>query len=102
MIQETITHVCPKCASPTIVKNGFNRYGKQQFRCKACGKSGVLNPTVRYTPAQREHILATYRERPSMRGVQRLYGVARPTLANWLKKSPKRESNRHPRRGTTR
>ena len=86
MIQTTVTLVCTQCGSAHIIKNGFNRYGKQQFRCKACGKSGVLNPTIRYTPAQRAQILASYRERPSMWGVQRLYGVSRPTLASWLKK----------------
>jgi transposase-like protein len=36
---------------------------------------------------QKEQILATYQERPSMRGIQRIYGVSRNTLAAWLKKS---------------
>jgi transposase-like protein len=69
-----------------IIKNGRNAKGKQQYRCQACGKSGVLNPRVPYPEAEKEKILAAYHERPSMRGIERMFGVARQTLASWLKK----------------
>jgi insertion element IS1 protein InsB len=88
MIQEIITHQCTACTSSNIVKNGKNRYGNQQFKCKDCGKQGVLNPTEKYSEEQKEQILATYQERPSMRGIQRIYGLSRNTLSSWLKKSP--------------
>ena len=87
MIQEVITHRCPHCRSRDIVKNGHSPMGKQQYRCKACGRSGVLNPSVPYTAAEKSQILAAYYERPSMRGIERVFGVARQTLAVWLKKS---------------
>src|SRR6266850_742521 len=87
MIQEVITHRCPHCRSLEVVKNGHNPQGKQQYRCKQCGKSGVLNPSVPYTEAEKAQILAAYYERPSMRGIERVFGVARQTLAAWLKKS---------------
>ncbi|MBI3461094.1 IS1 family transposase, partial [Candidatus Acetothermia bacterium] len=38
MIQATITYTCTHCASPNLVKNGHNANGKQQYRCKDCGK----------------------------------------------------------------
>jgi transposase-like protein len=69
------------------VKNGHSPKGKQQYRCTACGRSGVLNPGVPYTEAEKTQILAAYYERPSMRGIERVFGVARQTLAAWLKKS---------------
>jgi len=87
MIQEVMTHPCPHCQSLDIVKNGHSPTGKQQYRCKACGRSGVLNPSVPYTEAEKTQILAAYYERPSMRGIERIFGVARQTLAVWLKKS---------------
>jgi transposase-like protein len=87
MIQEVITHRCPHCRSLDIVKNGHSPKGKQQYRCKACGRSGVLNPRVPYTEAEKSQIVAAYFERPSMRGIERVFGVARQTLAGWLKKS---------------
>lgn len=90
MIQEVITYECTSCGSTNIVKNGKNQYGKQQFKCKDCGKQALLNPSEKYSQAQKEQILATYQERPSMRGIQRIYGVSRNTLSSWLKKSPSR------------
>ena len=87
MIQEVITHRCPHCRSREVVKNGHNSKGKQQYRCKACGRSGVLNPSVPYTEAQRAQIVAAYYERPSLRGIERIFGVARQPVATWLKKS---------------
>ena len=86
MIQETVTYQCPHCASPNIVRNGHNAKGKQQYRCRACGKRGVFNPRVPYTEAEKEQILNAYFERPSMRGIERIFGVTRQTLARWLKK----------------
>jgi transposase-like protein len=110
MIQEIITYQCTACKSTNIVKNGKNQYGKQQFKCKDCGKQAVLNPGEKYSQVQKEQILATYQERPSrgvksqtqppirrswgfdtssMRGIERIYGVSRNTLSSWLKKSPR-------------
>jgi len=53
-------------------QNGRNRYGNQQYHCKACGAYGVLEPKVRYTEAQKEPILRAYPERVSLRGLHRL------------------------------
>jgi len=87
MIQETITYRCRRCGSPHIVRNGHNRCGNPQYHCKDCGAYRVLQPKVRYSEEEKEKILKVYRERASMRAIQRLFGVSRPTLARWLKKS---------------
>lgn len=88
MITETHIFTCHHCGSARIVKNGHTRAGQQQYRCKDCQRSGLLTPHPRYTEAQREQILTAYRERPSLRGLERLFGVARQTVGVWLKKSP--------------
>ena len=80
MIQETRTYRCRRCGSVDIVQNGRNRYGNQQYHCKACGAYGVLEPKVRYTEAQKEQILRAYPERVSLRGRPRLYGVSIGTV----------------------
>jgi insertion element IS1 protein InsB len=88
MITETHIHTCTKCSSQNIVRNGHNRYGHQQYRCKDCGTCRVLEPKERgYSPERQEEILRIYQERSSMRGVARSTGVSRPTLATWIKKS---------------
>lgn len=86
MITTTIQQQCRKCGSPHIVKNGHNRCGNQQYRCKDCGAIGVLAPKQTYSPERREEILRAYLERPSMRGISRIFGVSRKTLAAWIKK----------------
>ena len=77
----TTTAPCRKCGSQNIVANGRNRSGSQQYRCKDCRASEVLTPKIRYTPERQEEILRAYQERPSMRGIERIFGVARHTLA---------------------
>ena len=86
MIIEEKIYTCRRCGSSNLKKNGKNRYGNQQYFCKDCKKSGVLNPKNSYTEAEKEQILAAYKERPSMRGISRLYGISRNTLASWLQK----------------
>lgn len=88
MIITTIQHQCRKCGSLNIVKNGRNRSGSQQYLCKDCRAIGVLTPQSPYSPERREEILRAYQERPSMRGISRIFGVSRNTLADWIKKTP--------------
>ena len=86
MIQTIVTRTCRHCGSENIVKNGHNRSGSQQVWCKDCDKRFVLDPKRGYTEEQKEQIIMAYHERPSMRGIQRIFGVSPQTLANWLKK----------------
>ena len=46
----------------------------------------VPNPENSDTEAQKEHLLAAYRERPNMRVITRLFWISRNTLSRWLKK----------------
>ena len=75
-------------AVPTWSKMATISMAANNFRCKDCHKLGVLNPINRRTEAEIERILAAYRERPIMRGIARVFGISRNTLAKWLKKSP--------------
>jgi len=72
-----------------LIRNGLTRTGKQGYKCKICGRQSRQNPqNERYSAAQKEQILRAYNERASMRGIQRVFGVSRPTLLSWLKKRP--------------
>jgi transposase-like protein len=67
-------------------RNGTDYKGKQKYSCQDCGSYGTLNPSEPGYSAERKHeILRAYQERPSMRGIERIYGVARQTLARWLR-----------------
>jgi len=88
MIKMIVKYKCRSCQSEDIVKNGRNVCGNQQYRCKDCGACKVLEPTARYSDERKEEIMRAYQERSSLRGISRTFGVSRPTVAAWLKKTP--------------
>jgi insertion element IS1 protein InsB len=85
MIQETMTHVCRICESTNLVKNGTNRCGNAQYHCKDCGTYRVLTPKPAYSETEQQTVLRACLERCSLRGVTRIFAVARQTIARWLK-----------------
>ena len=93
MIVETTVHTCTKCQSTHVIKNGTNACGNQQYHCKDCGAYAVLNPHRRYPDQQKARILRAYHERGSMRGIERIFGVSRQTLATWIKKKSSERPN---------
>ena len=84
MIQETITHTCSRCGSPNIVRNGRNKCGNPQYYCKDCGAHRVLKPKQKHPARIRQQVLKAYRERMSLRGVERVFEVCRQTIMKWL------------------
>ena len=85
MIQETITHICRACKSTHIVKNGTNRCGNAQYHCKDCGAYRVLKPKQPYSKTEQQQVLRACLERCSLRGITRIFDMARSTVARWFK-----------------
>jgi transposase-like protein len=78
---------CLHCGSENLVRDGFTPKGKQRYWCHDCNRSSRDNPQPRgYSEAERERILAAYEERSSLRGLERVFGVSRKTVSQWLKK----------------
>lgn len=84
MLLVTASKLCPRCGSENIVKNGSDYKGDQKFHCKDCGAFGTIDAIGRYSEERKEEILRAYLERCSMRGISRIFGIARETLARWL------------------
>jgi len=79
---------CPHCGSEHLVSNGHATNGKLRFQCRDCKKYGRQNPgSAAYDEATKAVILAAYHERTSIRGLRRIFGVSRNTVAAWLKRS---------------
>nr|WP_250126854.1 IS1 family transposase [Chroococcidiopsis sp. CCMEE 29] len=38
---------CPSCHAETVVKNGRTRHGKQNYKCRDCGRQFVEDPQWR-------------------------------------------------------
>ena len=81
---------CATCASTSIVKSGHNSVGTQQYLCKACGAHRVLVAKGPATDPERKALIlrAVEVERLGLRAAERVFGVARQTIARWLEKKP--------------
>ncbi len=86
MISEII--ICIHCGSDRLRRDGKAPNGKQKYFCNTCKKGSRQNPkALGYSQDFQKTVLAAYHERASMRGVCRIFGICRQTLATWLKKS---------------
>lgn len=46
-LNSLIPHTCPKCESPSIIKNGKRKDGLQTYKCKICGnRFNILTNTI--------------------------------------------------------
>jgi len=68
--------ICPNCHSGKIKRNGRTHYGKQNHKCKACGRQFVLNNQHTIPEDYREIVRRALLERISLRGICRLLGVS--------------------------
>ena len=84
MISKVVVFHCPECDSTNVVKNGKNSAGSQQFLCKECRKSAVMYPQNQRSQEEKEQILSAYHERPSMRGIARMFHISRDSLKKLL------------------
>ena len=86
MLTQTLR--CTHCGSADLYSNGHAKNGKRRFQCQGCQKYGREVPgSNAYDENTKALILAAYHERMSLRGLTRVFGVARNTVSAWLKKS---------------
>jgi len=84
MIQKVMTFICPRCGSDNLVKNGHNKVNSQQAHCKDCGAYFVLEPKTPHGAETKKTLIKTALERSSLRGLERIFEVARQTAATWI------------------
>ena len=68
--------LCPSCQSTNIKKNGHTYYGKQNHRCKCCGRQFVLNNHHTIKQDAKDLIKRCLKERLSLRAICRIFGVS--------------------------
>ncbi len=80
-----VRDACPGCGSIQFKKNGHIHSGKQNHRCKACGRQFVASAEDRIMADEQrtliEHLL---RERISLRGICRAVGVSLTWLLHFM------------------
>ena len=69
--------ICPTCNSKQVVKNGKIHNGKQNYKCKDCGRQFMENPQQkRISDATKAVIDDLLLERISMAGIARVAKVS--------------------------
>ena len=85
MLSTTIVHVCARCKSERIRKNGHAENGDQRAKCLACGRTFVLQPKgARYDQRFKDQVVTAYQDRMSIRGITRTFGVCYETVLRWV------------------
>ncbi len=76
---------CPVCQSTYIVKNGRIHNGKQNFKCRECGRQFVQDPQNK-TIDQVTKILIDklLLEKIPLAGIARVVGVSEPWLQSYV------------------
>ena len=76
---------CPRCDSTTIVRNGINATGKQNYLCQECGRQFVLDPlTSPISDEKKELIDRLLLERLSLAGIARVVQVSESWLQAYV------------------
>lgn len=76
---------CPSCEYDKTIKNGHIHNGKQRYRCKACNRQFVLNPTKKVISEEtREHIDKLLLEKIPLAGIARAMEVSETWLQNYV------------------
>ncbi len=84
MIQKITMYLCPRCGSENLTKNGHNKGNSQQAHCKDCDAYFVLELKTPHGAETQKTLLKTALERCSLRGLERIFAVARQTAAKWI------------------
>ncbi|HJW29675.1 MAG TPA: IS1 family transposase, partial [Saprospiraceae bacterium] len=80
-----IRNACPRCEESDYKKNGKAHHGKQNYRCRRCGRAFIRElDRGQVSPEQQELVKKLSLERISLRGICRVVGVSLGWLLNYL------------------
>ncbi|MEO1621776.1 MAG: IS1 family transposase [Cyanobacteria bacterium J06632_3] len=76
---------CPSCHSSKVVKNGKIHNGKQNQKCRDCGRQFVLNPTQKRISEETKGLIdKLLLEKLPLAGIARVADVSEPWLQEYV------------------
>lgn len=80
-----VTRSCPSCGSQEISRNGQTWYGKQNYKCRDCGRQFVVDPVWKaMTSARYDLIERLLLERVSLAGIARVLQISEDTVQRYV------------------
>lgn len=68
------------------MKNGRDYKRSQKYHCNTCASYGTLRAQRGYDAPIRQQVKRAVLERVSLRGIERLFGISRRTVASWIER----------------
>ena len=85
---------CPRCHSEDVSFNGHTRHGKQNHKCRDCGRQFVLDPQWRaLSQEQRELIDRLLLEQISLAGIARVMQLSKDCVRRYANRKAKTVSS---------
>ncbi len=76
---------CPKCQSNQISKNGKIHNGKQNYKCRECGRQFIEHPTKKYITEETKLLIdRLLLEKISLAGIARVTDVSEKWLQDYV------------------
>jgi transposase-like protein len=76
---------CPSCKSEKIVKNGKIHNGKQNFKCRDCGRQFVQDPQNKIISQKTKNLIdKLLLEKIPLAGIARVTEVSEPWLQTYV------------------
>jgi len=86
MITDVTYQTCARCTSTNLRKNGLSAEKRQRYHCKDCNFYGTISDVEQKRVERYQQVENLLLERTSLRGIQRVTGVSRPTINKLIKK----------------
>lgn len=76
---------CPACSSNQVVRNGRIHNGKQNFKCRACGRQFVQDPQNKVIDQNTKDLIdKLLLEKLPLAGIARVTGVSEQWLQTYV------------------
>ena len=75
---------CPSCESNLIVKNGKIHNGKQNYRCRNCGRQFVKDPQNKIISQKTKDLIDKLLEKIPLAGIARVTDVSETWLQGYV------------------
>lgn len=75
---------CPTCGSHDISKNGTTRRGKQNHKCRDCGRQFVEDPQWKPKDKHEQSLVDLLLEKIPLAGIARATGVSESWLQDYV------------------
>lgn len=89
--------ICPGCHSTSIVKNGKTHNGKQNHKCKSCGRQFVKDPENKKIDEPTKQLVdKLLKEKLPVAAISRVAEVSEPWVQSYIARSESKRTSARP------